>query len=286
MIAIVGSGGYIASRLIKQIAKDKGPQSILRIDRTDTEGTVFLDLRTPEAFDYHVLKGVNTIVFTAAVSSPDACASQYDESYAINVSGTLFFIERALSMGIRTLFFSSDAVFGNAPNAIFNEISNTLPDTPYGQMKKAIEDHFADDMRFKAIRLSYVVSARDRFVSYCLNCMRDGNVADIFHPFYRNCIILSDVIDAVCYLLENWEAFIPRFLNIAGDELVSRVRIADEINRLADGALAYTISRPDQAFYANRAPIVQMESLYRDVYHTHTKGNFSAKIQKELGGSL
>ena len=49
---------------------------------------------------------------------------------------------------------------------------------------------------------------------------------------------------------------------VAGSELISRVRIADEINRLSGNALHYFISEPDSEFYNNRPAITEMRSLF------------------------
>ena len=64
--------------------------------------------------------------------------------------------------------------------------------------------------------------------------------AEIFHPFYRNCITISEVYNIIIWLLNNWSEFDSSFLNAVGPELVSRVRIADEINRIYD---EYNISQ-------------------------------------------
>ena len=58
---------------------------------------------------------------------------------------------------------------------------------------------FKGERSFKAIRLSYVASAKDRFISYCLSCIEKEEVADIFHPFYRNVISVSDVVNNICF---------------------------------------------------------------------------------------
>ena len=149
-------------------------------------------------------------------------------------------------------------------------------------MKKAIEDEFKHDPRFKCIRLSYVASAKDRFVTYCMNCIERGETADVFHPFYRNCIVVSDVVNVVWWFAENWNKYPHFVLNVAGKELVSRVRIADEINRIIGGKLQYSISLPGGDFYKNRPRITQMRSLYLKEYGIIEDNTFTEKIQKEL----
>ena len=273
--AIVGSSGYIAGYLLKRF------ENVLKIDQTP-EADAHLNLAEAEKFDYSVLDGVDYVIFTAAISGPDMCANEFEKCWNINVNGTVHFIKNAISHGCKVLFFSSDAVFGDMPGEIYTELSETKAQTPYGRMKKAVEDCFKDEPNFKAIRLSYVVSKNDRFVSYCLKCMNTDETADIFHPFYRNCITVSDVVNTVDWLINHWEDYEPQVLNVAGNELVSRVRIADELNRLYDNRLKYVITSPGEDFYKNRPKITQMKSLYLNKYGILKDESFTEKLKKEL----
>lgn len=278
-IALVGSSGYIAGFLLQRFEKEGF--DVLKIDQSD-DVDAKLDLLEVDKFDYESLNDVDLVVFTAAISSPDKCASDYDLCWSINVTGTSYFIYEAIRKNCKVLFFSSDAVFGDIPGMIYDETSETKAETPYGKMKKAIEDEFKNNENFKAIRLSYVASAKDRFISYCLSCIDRGEVADIFHPFYRNCIVVSDVVEVVVWMAKHWNEYKPFVLCVTGDELVSRVRMADEINRLRDGKLKYTISSPGDDFYKNRPKITQMRSLYLQEYRILKDESFTEKIKREL----
>lgn len=280
-VALVGSSGYISSYLLQRFYQEKNIESILRIDQ-NSAADQYLDLSKADEFDYSCLSEIDYIVFTAAISGPDQCASDFDFCWKINVEGTKYFIKKALGNHCQILFFSSDAVFGDASDQIYSEKTETKANTPYGKMKKHIEDEFKLEMNFKALRLSYVVSANDRFVSYCMKCAENDVIADIFHPFYRNCVVISDVVDAVIWLLNNWDTYQPSVLNVAGKELVSRIRIADELNRYLGIKLRYQIFTPDQEFFKNRAQITQMKSLYIQNYHILEESTFTEKIQKAL----
>lgn len=279
-IAIIGSSGYIASFLMERFCGMKDTE-ILRIDQTK-DADLFLDLLNAEVFDYSVLNDVDYVIFTAAISGPDQCASEFEKCWKINVEGTTVFIKNAIQRGCKVIFFSSDAVFGDVPGEIYTELSETKAQTPYGRMKKAVEDEFKANDKFKAIRLSYVVSAKDRFVKYCLSCIREEKTAEVFHPFYRNCITVSNVVDVVSWLINNWDTYEPWVLNVAGKELVSRVRIADELNRILGGKLRYSIISPSEEFYVNRPRITQMKSLYLNSYMILKDYNFTEKIQNEV----
>ncbi len=279
--ALVGSSGYIAEFILKRFAEETDIESVLRLDRNHYSDA-YLDLQEAESFDYSLLDDIDYVVFTAAISGPDKCAEDFDNCWAINVTGTSYFIKEAIKRRCKVLFFSSDAVFGDIAGAIYTEESETKAYTPYGRMKKAVEDEFKGNPFFKAIRLSYVASAKDRFVTYCLNCISNGETADIFHPFYRNVIVVSDVVDVVTYFAKHWDEYEPTFLNVAGKELVSRVRIADELNRHLGGKLKYNVSMPGAEFFTNRPRITQMQSLYMQKYGIIPDNTFTEKIAKEL----
>lgn len=280
-IAIVGSSGYIAQYILKKLTGEGKIESILKLDCNGICDTYF-DLSDAGNFDYSLLDDIDFIVFTAAISGPDQCAKEFERCWKINVIGTGYFIREAIRRNCHVLFFSSDAVFGDIPGAIYDEESFLNACTPYGQMKKAVEDEFKGEPNFKAIRLSYVASARDRFIMYCLNCIKSGEVAEIFHPFYRNITVISDVVDIVIFFALHWDEYEPVFLNVAGMELVSRVRIADELNRFLGGMLKYKISTPGEEFFVNRPCITQMKSLYMQKYHIIQEATFTEKIAKEL----
>lgn len=280
-VALVGSTGYIAGFLLKRFEEEQQIDSVLKIDQSESADE-HLNLLEAEKFNYKTLDEIDYVVFTAAISGPDKCASDFDWCWDINVNGTKCFIKEAVARKCKVLFFSSDAVFGDISGKIYDEQSETKADTPYGRMKKAIEDEFKDEPLFKCIRLSYVASAKDRFISYCLNCIENGETADIFHPFYRNVISVSDVVDVVIWFAKNWDKYEYFALNVAGKELVSRVRMADEINRCLDNKLKYIISTPEEEFYKNRPRITQMKSLYMDKHGILVNNTFTEKIQNEL----
>ena len=280
-IAIVGSSGYIAKHLMGAFTSQLKDCEIVKIDMTD-DADLKLQLTAPVVFDYDKLQGIDYVIFTAAISGPDMCANEFDKCWDINVTGTSYFIREAIKRNIKVLFFSSDAAFGDIPGRIYDEDSETQAYTAYGKMKKAIEDEFKSSKLFKCIRLSYVASANDKFISYCLNCIRNGETADIFHPFYRNTTTISDVIKAIVWLLNNWSTFESFVLDVTGIELVSRIRMADEMNRYFGNKLKYVVSEPDEGFFKNRPQVTQMKSKYLYTLGIVEEQTFTEKFQKEL----
>ena len=93
---------------------------------------------------------------------------------------------------------------------------------------------------------------------------------------------MDDVIKTVYWIINNWDSFKPNFLNVCGNELISRLRIVDEINRYLNNKLKYTITKPEESFFENRPRITQMSSLYLKSYGIIQEVNFSDKMKYEL----
>lgn len=274
-IYLVGSKGYIGQRLYTKLKEKYTVKSL------DLTGDYNLDLNVPELFDYQLFAN-DFVIVTAAISSPDICEKERERAYRINVLGTEYLIKEALRRGCRVLFFSSDAVYG-FNKRIVDERTETVADTAYGSMKKEIEDKFVKYCNFKSIRLSYVFSIFDKYTTYLLKCAKEGKKAEVFHPFYRNVVSLDMVMDSVEWLVNNWETFDSTFLNICGKELVSRLRIADEIIRCTNLELSYEVKEPGEDFYKNRPSILEMHSLYIDKI-INSPETFSEIVKKQFTG--
>ena len=80
----------------------------------------------------------------------------------------------------------------------------------------------------------------------------------------------------------HWDEYQPTVLNVAGNELVSRIRIADELNRIYNGRLQYKVVQPEEKFYINRPKITQMKSNYLERYAILKNESFTVKIQREM----
>ena len=277
-IALVGSSGYISGFIIKRLGREN---EIVRIDKIG-ETDQYLDLEKPDDFDYEILNNTDYVIFPAAISSPDLCEKEFGMCWNINVTGTKKFISEAIKRNNRIIFFSSDAVFGNHPDDEFDEESYTDASTAYGRMKKAIEDEFKYEKNFKAIRLSYVVSLKDKFTKYALSCIKNGEVCEVYDPFYRNCITVSDVLNCIEWLIKNWEDYDHTFLNIAGRDLIGREDIIKELNKVFDNGIKYKVVYPGEQFYSCRPVTARMKSLYLQEFNILPDESFSEKVRKEF----
>lgn len=255
-IIVVGVAGFIGAQLF-DAARRAGPA--LGTSRAGVAPTLALDLAQPEQFDYTLVGPGDTVLLTAAISSPDICAREHERAWATNVSGTGAFIERVMARGGRVIFFSSDTVYGEQ-GTDFDEAANCLPAGEYAAMKHAVEQRFLGNPLFKVVRLSYVFSRADKFTTYLAGCAARGEEADIFHPFYRAIVHRRDVVEGVLALAQRWDEFPATVFNFGGPEVLARTEFAQALQQGALPALRYRVTEPGGEFFQNRPRAIRMKS--------------------------
>jgi len=253
---VLGADGFVGSAIL---AKTRHQADALGLSVVPTPSQLAVDLRDPDQFDHAVLSADSTIVFTAAISSPDACAAHPEDSALINVVGTGRFIRRALDRGCRVIFFSSDVVFGGSAGAM-DEFSPLCPAGAYGEQKAQIEERFTGEPGFKVVRPSLIVSMRDKFSAYLLDCARAGRCAEVYHPLRRSAIHLDDIVAAVDQLYDNWDDLPHSAVNLCGPRLISRLELAELVQRIGASGLRFTQVPLPEAFLRSRPATIEMQS--------------------------
>ena len=253
MKLIIGKNGFIAKKLLER--------NEYTVTSSNDSKELYLDLKNAENFNYSFIDEKSNIILLAAISSPDECNNNYDESYKINVTGTKYFINEAIKRGAKVLFFSSDVVYGNTIKAV-DENSLTNPFGNYAKMKDEVEKAFEGEKNFKVFRLSYVLSKEDKYLSYLKSCVDKNEAAEVFHPFSRKVVFIDDVLGAIESILVKWDKFENQKFNICGDEDISRKDIADFYNEEVDNKLKYTIIEPNEKFWEARPKDINITSIY------------------------
>lgn len=280
---IVGSDGFIGSRLIKGLPSE---QSFVCYSPLKAKQTVFLDLTSKGAFDLSKIHEGDFVVFLAAISSPDICDSQYDLAYAINVEGTRRFIEGCIQKKSNVLFFSSDAVNGSTSMDPVDEDYVGAPVGKYGQMKRLIEQTFVDSKRFKTFRLSYVFSKEDKFTSYLCKCDQQKETADVYNALYRSVIYREDILEAIPRLSQTYDHWDNSIFNLSGPELLSRKDLAALYKRTVSSDFNYSVSNPSETFLATHPNIISTRSLYLEKLLGHPPTSIEVALRKEFSARL
>lgn len=253
---IIGATGYIGQSLL---SKAKIDGVAIGTSSKKNDDLIQFSLDNPAQFDYSLIDQDDVVFLTAAISSPDTCAKEYESAWALNVTATSDFISKLISLGARVIFFSSDAVYGEC-NHDFDETSPSKPHGEYAVMKHAVENLFLGNDLFKSVRLSYVFSRQDKLTNYLISCAKDNKVAELFDPFHRSVVYREDVIDGVIALANNWSDVPQQIINFGGPDVLSRINFAECLKENYLHGLTYQVTKPSEDFFSNRPRVISMKS--------------------------
>ena len=254
---VIGASGYVGKHLKERLSKD---YDCIGTCSSHVPDFVKLDLQYPLKFNWSQISYNTIIYFLASISSPDECENNTYNVKKINVTGTCVFIKKAISLGAKVIFFSSDTIYGNQKE-LFDEKMTANPVGNYAKMKREVEKYFHQENNFKSLRLSYIFSREDKFTRYLIECSNSDKEAVLFDPFDRSVIYREDVLVGVIALAFRWDEFPQQIINFGGPQNLSRVDYVNELsncNILND--LRYRIEEPAEAFFYSRPSQINMMS--------------------------
>ena len=284
-ILITGGAGFIAHHLIGEIL-NRTDWEIVTVDRLDYSGNLnrLADLlqEYPTSVKkrlrtiYHDLKAefnpmliadigpVNMVAHLAAGSHVDRSIERPMEFVMDNVVGTCNVLEFARKQQNleRFLYFSTDEVFGPAPDGIkYGEYDRYNSTNPYSASKAGGEElavafQNTYDMPIYITHTMNVFGERqhpEKFIPMTIRNVRDGNTVTIHSdstktiPGSRHYIHAVDVADATLFLLENDKIAMfpdksgikcPKF-NICGATELNNLELAQMIAKVQGKELKY-----------------------------------------------
>lgn len=240
-ILITGGAGFIAHHLINQVLM-RTDWEIVTVDRLDYSGNLnrlhdLLQDRTPAERKrlrtiYHDLKAefnpmlladigpIDIVAHLAAGSHVDRSIDYPMEFVMDNVVGTCNVLEMARKQPNleRFLYFSTDEVFGPAPEGVkYDEYDRYNSTNPYSASKAGGEElavayQNTYNMPIYITHTMNVFGQRqhpEKFIPMTIRNVRDGNKVTIHSdetktiPGSRHYIHAEDVADATMFLLEN-----------------------------------------------------------------------------------
>ena len=283
-VLITGGAGFIAHHLIGQIL-EKTEWEIVSLDRLDYSGnlnrlhdlmmTFEPEVRKRVKIVHHDLKAelnplirsdigeVDAVLHLAAGSHVDRSIDYPMEFVLDNVVGTCNILEfaRTCKNLQRFIYFSTDEIFGPAPNGIkYKENDRYNSTNPYSATKAAAEEIAVayENTYGLPIYITHTMNVfgerqhPEKFIPMCIKRARDGESITIHSdstktiPGSRHYIHAEDVADAVLFLLayegefeKTWGgAKCPKF-NIVGSEELNNLELATIIAEAQGKELKY-----------------------------------------------
>ena len=281
---ITGGAGFIAHHLIGQILERTDWESV-SLDRLDYSGnlnrlhdlmlTFDPEVRKRVKIVHHDLKAelnplvrsevgnVDYIIHLAAGSHVDRSIDYPMEFVMDNVVGSVNILEFARTQKNleRFVYFSTDEVFGPAPDGIkYKENDRYNSTNPYSATKAAAEEIAVayENTYGLPIYITHTMNVfgerqhPEKFIPMCIKRARDGESVTIHSdstktiPGSRHYIHAEDVADAVLFLLDyegefevTWGgAKCPKF-NIVGSEELNNLELATIIAEAQGKELKY-----------------------------------------------
>lgn len=255
-LVIVGASGYLGSALFASANKAGSAIGTSPLGGSDL---LAFRLDAPAEFDYGQIRPGDVVLLTAAISAPDICAREHDRAWAVNVTGTSRFVQSVIDCGARVVFFSSDTVYGEREDE-FDETATCNPAGEYAEMKREVEQRFAGNASFKAIRLSYVFSREDKFSRYLAGSAARNEEADLFHPFFRAIVHRDDVVEGALELAMRWDEVPEQIINFGGPQVLSRIDFVECLREVHLHDLRFKVTEPGADFFKNRPRVIAMTS--------------------------
>lgn len=259
-ILVIGASGYLGKSIHERLMIENF--EVVGTSRAKSDKFFqlnFLNFNEISKLLELVKKDVDVVLLLSAISKPDVCSTDYQNSYEINVTQTSYIIKNVLQMGKKVVFFSSDTVYGQQEMK-FDESHTVSPFGEYAHMKNIVEEKFKNYANFKSIRLSYVYSATDEFTKYIRSRTLEKSNIEIYHPLLRSMIAKSDVIEGVISILKKWHEVKNTFINFGGPNCVSRLEYVEALKKVLLPELQFTTSTPSETFLQSRPKIINMTS--------------------------
>ena len=286
-VLITGGAGFIAHHIIAYIIKNTDWE-IVTIDRLDISGNLnrlheILDNFSPEdkkrlKIVFHDLKAEINSQIMSAIGEPDiilhlAAASHVDRSISYpmefvldNVVGTVNLLDfaRKLKKIERFVYFSTDEIFGNAPEGVsYSEYDRYNSTNPYSASKASAEEFcVAYENTYKLpVYITHTMNVfgerqhPEKFIPMTIQRVRDSEKVfihsneDKTKAGSRHYIHAKDVADGLMFILnlKNYthkgdfgNAKCPKF-NLVGPEEIDNLSLAEKIANAQNKELIYEL---------------------------------------------
>ena len=274
-VLITGGAGFIAHHVINHILKTTD-WNIVTLDRLDFSGnlnrlaevvpsdgrvtTVFHDLKSE--LNPQIIKAIgdiDIILHLAAGSHVDRSIDYPLEFVMDNVVGTCNILNYARSLPNleRFIYFSTDEVFGPAPNGVnYGEYDRYNSSNPYSASKAGGEElavAFANTYKLP-LYITHTMNVfgqrqhPEKYIPVCIKRIRDGEKITIHSdptktiPGSRYYIHANDVAEALLFILNLKDQCNGSKFNVVGKEEINNLQLAQMIADAQGKELIYELS--------------------------------------------
>ncbi len=267
MIFVTGGAGFIGSTLIDSLLTMKESVTIFDNFSNSSEEKIShllnrgASLVKGDIRDYDSLKknlaGFNTVIHLAAKIDVEESFQNPEETNAVNVAGTKNLLKACHNQHVKNIVVaSSAAVYGNPNELPLSETSPTIPISPYGESKLAMEQLISDFsqknnlnsicLRFFNIYGKGQTDAYAGVISKFIKNIHEDTPLTIFGDGSntRDFISVYDVVDSIKCAIKNIDNKRGNSYNIASGHFISIIDLANLMLTISGKTLEKKFSTP------------------------------------------
>jgi dTDP-4-dehydrorhamnose reductase len=141
----------------------------------------------------------DVVVHLAAISSVDYCEKNRNEAYEVNVIGTRNVVENADRLNAKTIYISTDLVFGADTKSFYTEADPPAPTSYYSQTKFLAEREVSKS-NSAIIRPSWMYGVSRNGESFFVKMIRNfatGTPVNLHNNVYRTPIYIHNLAQII-----------------------------------------------------------------------------------------
>lgn len=243
---ITGASGQLGSHVVRRLAGEEPPPTLLAVVRHHDIGTANVPTRRLELVDAAAIRACvrdfapTHILHLAAMTAVGDCHDRPEEAWQVNAAATGVLAEAAGRQRARLVFASTDMVFGG-DRAPYRESDPPAPRTHYGRTKLAAEQLLAGCDRALSVRLPLIyglpLHGRPTTFAQQVAALRSRQPLRLFTDEFRTPVWLADAARALVALARS---DVDGVIHLGGPERLSRFELvarAAELLGIAEPAL-------------------------------------------------
>lgn len=278
MYLIVGASGFVGSYAIREImertdekilATDKnveGQEDAERIQWIPCDITVHEDLCALNARIQS--EEPVKVIYLAAYHHPDLVLANPHVAWNINITALSDFVNTIEN--VACLFYSSTEMVykPGQMNTFFKEDAEKNPINAYGR-HKMVAEQIVVGYGYNVVRFPFMIGpsilpGKKHFYDVIVETIQAGNSIEMFEDNYKTALDFGTAVSTLVALMENYTADMPKILNIAGDEILSKydigIKIADKYGCSRDLIVPISMKNDTKIFTEKRADCTLLDN--------------------------
>ena len=271
MYLIVGASGFVGSYAIREIlekttdrilATDKnieGQKNTERIEWIPCDITVHEDLC--KLIERLKKEEPVKIVYLAAYHNPDLVLANPHIAWNINITALSDFLNTVEN--VKCLFYSSTEMVykPGEMNVFFKEDTEKKPINAYGR-HKMVAEQLVMGYGYNVVRFPFMIGpsilpGKKHFYDVIVETIQNGKTIEMFEDNFKTALDFATAVQTLIALMEKYTEEMPKVLNIAGDEVLSKydigIKIADKYGCSRDLIVPISMQNDTKIFTEKRA---------------------------------